>query len=181
MIDVTYSLFVQLSLRDIKDCSKSMGRGKMMVEFFSAEIVLRVCRYRSWRAAGASVRTSAASFSDLDAFCSPSAAITWEIQRSFYNTNGCSLTLISYISDSVHVFTHSNDPQLQNDLTIIVLNVNRNNIIIFKILNAESELELPVSINLIKLCFTLALASLAASASAAMALCNCTGSRTSLL
>ena len=32
------------SLRDIKDCNKSIGRGKIMVEFFSAEIVFRVCR-----------------------------------------------------------------------------------------------------------------------------------------
>lgn len=76
-----------------------------MVEFFSAEIVLRVCRYRSWRAAGASVRTSAASFSDLDAFCSPSAAITWEIQKSFFYDNSCSLTLISYRYINVSIYT----------------------------------------------------------------------------
>lgn len=53
-----------------------MGRGKTMVEFFSAAMVVRVCRYRSWRAAGDSVITMDASFSALDAFISPSAAIT---------------------------------------------------------------------------------------------------------
>lgn len=54
-----------------------MGRGKTMVEFFSAAMVVRVCRYRSWRAAGDSVITMDASFRALDAFISPSAAITW--------------------------------------------------------------------------------------------------------
>lgn len=54
-----------------------MGRGKTMVEFFSAAMVVKVCRYRSWRAAGDSVITMDASFRALDAFISPSAAITW--------------------------------------------------------------------------------------------------------
>ena len=78
----------------------SIGTGKMMVEFFSAEIVFRVWRYRSWKrkkhvgvkgmcrecyrlgfpltcsAEGLSDMTSEASLSALDAFCSPSAAIT---------------------------------------------------------------------------------------------------------
>jgi hypothetical protein len=48
----------------------------MIVEFFSAEILLRVCRYRSCKAPGASLMTSAASFKALEAFISPSAAIT---------------------------------------------------------------------------------------------------------
>lgn len=55
---------------------KSIGRGKMIVEFFSAEIVFSVCRYRSWMAAGDSEMTSAASFNAREAFCSPSAAMT---------------------------------------------------------------------------------------------------------
>lgn len=55
----------------------------MIVEFFSAEIVLRVWRYRSWRAAGDSLITSAASLKALLAFCSPSAAITWKQNISF--------------------------------------------------------------------------------------------------
>ena len=58
-------------------CSMSMGRGKMMVEFFSAAMVVSVCRYRSWRAAGDSVMTMEASFRALDAFISPSAAMTY--------------------------------------------------------------------------------------------------------
>ena len=56
----------------------SMGRGKMMVEFFSAEMVLSVWRYLSWRAAGDLTMMSAASFRASEAFCSPSAAITWK-------------------------------------------------------------------------------------------------------
>ena len=48
-----------------------------MVEFFSAEIVFRVCRYRNCRAAPDWAMTSAASFRDLEALCSPSAAITY--------------------------------------------------------------------------------------------------------
>jgi len=48
----------------------------MIVEFFSAEICVNVCRYRSWRATGDWAITSAASFNCRDAFCSPSAAMT---------------------------------------------------------------------------------------------------------
>ena len=55
----------------------SMGRGKMMVEFFSAAMELSVCRYLSWRADGASEITRAASFRALEAFISPSAAMIW--------------------------------------------------------------------------------------------------------
>lgn len=55
---------------------RSMGIGKMIVEFFSAEILLSVCKYLNCKAAGFSAITSAASFSALDAFISPSAAIT---------------------------------------------------------------------------------------------------------
>lgn len=61
----------------MRPCSISMGRGKTMVEFFSAAIVVSVCRYRSCRAAGDSVITMEASFRALDAFISPSAAITY--------------------------------------------------------------------------------------------------------
>lgn len=59
----------------MKFCSISMGRGKMMVEFFSAAMLLRVWRYRSWRAEGDSEITREASFSALEAFISPSAAM----------------------------------------------------------------------------------------------------------
>ena len=55
----------------------SIGTGKMMVELFSAEMLFRVCRYRSWSAAGLSATTSAACLRALLALCSPSAAITW--------------------------------------------------------------------------------------------------------
>ena len=34
---------------DLYDLKRSMGKGNMMVEFFSAEIEFNVCRYRSWR------------------------------------------------------------------------------------------------------------------------------------
>ena len=54
-----------------------MGMGNTMVEFFSEEMVARVWRYLSWRAAGLSEMMSLASFRALLAFCSPSAAITW--------------------------------------------------------------------------------------------------------
>ena len=54
----------------------SMGRGKMMVEFFSALIWVRVWRYLSCRAEGLSLMMSEASFRALEAFCSPSAAMT---------------------------------------------------------------------------------------------------------
>ena len=54
----------------------SMGRGKIIVEFFSAEILVKVWRYRSCKAAGESERISDASFKEREAFCSPSAAMT---------------------------------------------------------------------------------------------------------
>ena len=53
-----------------------MGRGNTIVEFFSAEMVLRVCRYLSWSAEGDSLMTRDASFSARAALFSPSAAIT---------------------------------------------------------------------------------------------------------
>ena len=55
----------------------SMGMGNTMVEFFSAEMVWRVWRYLSRRAAGLSGIMSLASFRALLALFSPSAAITW--------------------------------------------------------------------------------------------------------
>lgn len=61
----------------MKHCNISMGRGKMIVEFFSAAMELRLCRYRSWRADGDSAMTREASFRALEAFISPSAAMIW--------------------------------------------------------------------------------------------------------
>ena len=49
----------------------------MMVEFFSADIVLRVWRYLSCNADGDSDITSEASFNDRAASRSPLAAITF--------------------------------------------------------------------------------------------------------
>ena len=81
--------------------ARLIGMGKMMVELCSgmrccrlynveqascyscwsrrlpAEMELSVWRYRSWSAEGDCWSTSAASFSAFEAFCSPSAAITW--------------------------------------------------------------------------------------------------------
>ncbi len=54
-----------------------LGTGKMIVELFSADICVNVCKYRNCKAIGDSAMTSAASFNCLDAFCSPSAAITF--------------------------------------------------------------------------------------------------------
>jgi len=60
----------------INDCTRSMGKGKIMVEFFSAEMELRVCRYLSCNATGVSLMIKAASFRACEALCSPSAANT---------------------------------------------------------------------------------------------------------
>ena len=60
----------------IKCCRNSMGKGKMIVEFFSAEMVFKVCRYLSCKAEGDWSMTSEASFKARAERCSPSAAIT---------------------------------------------------------------------------------------------------------
>ena len=67
--------------------SISIGSGKMMVEFFSAEIVFNVCRYRNCNAAPDCAMTSAASLRDLDALCSPSAAITCKFTQNIVDIN----------------------------------------------------------------------------------------------
>ena len=53
-----------------------MGKGNIIVEFLSADTVLRVCKYLNCKAAGLSAITSEASFKAFEAFISPSAAIT---------------------------------------------------------------------------------------------------------
>ena len=45
----------------------SIGKGKMIVEFLSTEIAIKVCRYRSWRAMGFLDRMSDASARRVDA------------------------------------------------------------------------------------------------------------------
>ena len=62
----------------------SIGTGKMMVEFFSAEMELRVWRYLSWRAPGLQVIISLAALKAELAFCSPSAAMTWNSSLRLY-------------------------------------------------------------------------------------------------
>ena len=64
----------------------SIGSGKMMVEFFSAEIWVSVWRYLSCRADLDSEMISEASFRALEAFCSPSAAMTCEENRFKYES-----------------------------------------------------------------------------------------------
>lgn len=56
--------------------SSSIGKGKIIVEFFSAEMLLSVCRYRSCNADGLADMISEASLSAREDFISPSAAIT---------------------------------------------------------------------------------------------------------
>jgi len=74
------------SLVFIKWLRMSMGSGKTMVLFFSAEMVFKVCRYLSCSAAGVSAITSLASRSALLAFCSPSAAITCKRRETQFTT-----------------------------------------------------------------------------------------------
>ena len=82
----------------------SIGTGKMIVELFSAEMLFRVCRYRSWRAAGLSATTSAACLRALLALCSPSAAITLALASLAASASAamalisCSGTLTSFTS-----------------------------------------------------------------------------------
>ncbi len=64
-----------------------MGRGKMMVEFFSAAMELRLCRYLSWRAEGDSAMTREASFRALEAFISPSAAMIWNTDKHNFSSS----------------------------------------------------------------------------------------------
>lgn len=84
-----YTLWIFSDHFFMKWLMMSMGRGKMMVEFFSAAMVLRVWRYLSWRADGDSEITRDASFRALDAFISPSAAITYIITTIIL---GCDIT-----------------------------------------------------------------------------------------
>ena len=82
--------------------SRSIGNGKIIVEFFSAAIVVNVWRYlenKQWicskikwliylncNAAGELANTSAASLRLLDALNSPSAAIIWKNNFSLWKT-----------------------------------------------------------------------------------------------
>ena len=60
----------------LKLANNSIGKGKMIVEFFSDEMLVKVCKYRNCKAAGESDIISDASFKALEALCSPSAAMT---------------------------------------------------------------------------------------------------------
>jgi len=66
-----------LEFFELANCdTKSIGTGNMIVEFFSAAIEFRVCRYLSCKADGDSSMILEASLSALDALISPSAAMT---------------------------------------------------------------------------------------------------------
>ena len=71
----------------------SSGRGKMMVEFFSALMLLSVWRYLSCMAEQVSAITLLAAARDLEAFCSPSAAITCRIRSEKVNPTFYTLLL----------------------------------------------------------------------------------------
>lgn len=95
----------------------STGIGKTMVEFFSAEIVFNVCRYRSCIADGVSAMMSAASFRERDAVISPSAAITWKrVYKDVSTNSSCHMTSLRHNSNfQINVqWNSSSGPVLQN-------------------------------------------------------------------
>ena len=57
----------------------SIGNGNIIVEFFSDEMWVNVCKYLSCRALGESEMTSEASLRAFEAFISPSAAMTFAL------------------------------------------------------------------------------------------------------
>ena len=57
----------------------SIGNGKIIVEFFSVDMLDSVCKYLSCRALGESEMTSEASLRAFEAFISPSAAMTFAL------------------------------------------------------------------------------------------------------
>ena len=67
-------------MEPINDFINSIGKGKKIVEFFSAEMCVSVCKNLNCKAAGDSEMTSEASFRDLEDFNSPSAAIRRRIE-----------------------------------------------------------------------------------------------------
>ena len=75
--DVFYCLGVGEEQDPEKALINSTGTGKMIVEFFSAEIDWRVWRYLNCRAAGESIIIWEASLRARADFCSPSAAMTF--------------------------------------------------------------------------------------------------------
>ena len=58
-------------MRFKKEFIISIGKGKIIVEFFSADMWVKVCKYLNCKAAGDSEIISEASFKALEAFCSP--------------------------------------------------------------------------------------------------------------
>lgn len=89
----------------VKAVINSTGTGNTMVEFFSAEMDWRVCRYLSCRAAGDAMMISLACRKACADFCSPSAAITFA-RASLHEKCKVTVNAISLLSPLPFFSTH---------------------------------------------------------------------------
>lgn len=77
-----------------------------MVEFFSLEMLFNVCKYLNCKAAGLSLNVSAASFNALDAFISPSAAITFARASLLFNSKNKEKCIKEFTQSKSKCFSH---------------------------------------------------------------------------